>query len=271
MEKQTATTSFRFKAPHFYDLKWWISPVSHWKSHIPEEHFSQVCTFQHISHGESLKTTLDYQNRLRIFRFKKKQTLFKKRWNGFTPLCGGTDCDDLHISGKMVSMRYALVTFAEILELIFAQTRRSIPVRTMRGPADFSLLTYSVRTNVLCSQIPPVSVCVQADSRLTMRGYKTGSANSGPADFDRLQHRGEHSGSQTREAEQEQTSRGCSESLLELREGRWCCGGRMKERIGLLLIHTYTIGPARCVHGPVVHFSCIHVNEKRAPRSHDTR
>lgn len=104
--------------------------------------------------------------------------------------------------GEMVSMRYALFKFAEVLELIFAQTRRSILIRTMRGPADFSLLTYSVRTNVLCSQIPPVSVCVLADSRLTMRAYKTGSANSGSAGFDRLQHR-----KAPREAGQEQASR----------------------------------------------------------------
>lgn len=56
-------------------------------------------------------------------------------------------------------------------------------------PAVMSLLTYSVRTNVLCGQIPPVSICVETDSRLTMRGYKTGSTHSGSADFDRLLHR----------------------------------------------------------------------------------
>lgn len=67
-------------------------------------------------------------------------------------------------------------------------------------PAVMSLLTYSVRTNVLCGQIPPVSICVQTDSRLTMRGYKTGSTHSGSADSTL-------SAAQTREAEEEQTNR----------------------------------------------------------------
>lgn len=43
----------------------------------------------------------------------------------------------------------------------------------------------------------------------------------------------------------------------------------MKERLGLLLIHTYTLCPPRCLHGPVVHFSCVHVGQKSATRSSD--
>lgn len=61
------------------------------------------------------------------------------------------------------------------------------------------------------------------------------------------------------EAEQELRSR--EEPLLEQREGRGCCGGRMKSSLGLLLIHTYTLSPPRCVHGPLVHFSCVHVSQ----------
>lgn len=41
--------------------------------------FRQVCTFRHISRGESLKTTLDNQNRLRIFQFCFCFVFFKKQ------------------------------------------------------------------------------------------------------------------------------------------------------------------------------------------------
>lgn len=97
---------------------------------------------------------------------------------------------------------------------------------------NISLLTDSARTTVLRSQIPPVSVCAHTDSGSTTRD---GRAPHLPIPT--------FPASQMGEAEEERTRRAAprrEEPLLEQREGRGCCGGRMGERLGPILIHTYT-------------------------------
>lgn len=113
-------------------------------------------------------------------------------------------------------------------------------------------------------QIPPVSICVQTDSRSTKRSYQTGSQHHAP---NLLTHHGDserrRKGAHIQRSS-EPTITGAFDPMTARKEGRWCCGWRMKQSdVGLLplvIIHTYDMPGWCCVHEPVVHFGCIHVN-----------